>query len=182
MHVETWIPGQNKKLDQLFDSLREIQYQNKSHRLWKNYSENSFKDAVALTIVFDNDVPEVCSSICYKDHWPHNVLRIYNRTWKCSNRKSFLKTVTPAMGLCGKDQIKWIKSNYNEFLYFISRETDNWQEWMVNEFKKSHDLDFQKDEYKYLTCNNINDDSCWQFIIYNGKEELLNLWKRRLKE
>lgn len=175
----TWEPGTDRYLDQLFDHLREEQYQDRSHRLWKNYSKDSFESAVALTIVFNDSVPEVCASISNRECWPSNAYRIYNRTWKCSNKKSFLRSVTPAMGAAGVDQVQWLKENTDAELYFISRETDNWQDWMIEHFAKDFSLEFKKDNYMYLTCPNECDDSCWQRIIYNGNEELLETWKRR---
>jgi len=45
MRTETWAKGTSSKLDKLFDDLREQQYQNREHRLWKNYSKESFDRA-----------------------------------------------------------------------------------------------------------------------------------------
>ena len=50
MKTITWEPGTNSELDQEFEKLREAQYKNSNHRLWKNYSKDSFKSAIALTI------------------------------------------------------------------------------------------------------------------------------------
>ena len=55
MHTVTWRPGQNPELDLIYDQLREQQYQDRSQRLWKNYSKDSFSHAVALTIHFDDN-------------------------------------------------------------------------------------------------------------------------------
>lgn len=183
MNTITWKPGSDTKLDDLFDSLREKQHQDRSHRLWKNYSLEYWNDAgiIANTICFDkNNTPEVCSTISSRPCWPVGVFRIYNRTWKCSNKKQFLRTVTPAMALAGKSQIEWLETYVNSELYFISRETDNWQEWMINSFYNTHAMEFKMDNYLYLTCPNDCDNSCWQKIIYNGKEDLLKQWQRKV--
>jgi hypothetical protein len=179
MKVKTWSPDTDLVMDQLFDQLREKQYNDKTHRLWKNYSKENFKHAVALTIVFNkDDVPEVCTSISSRSCWPENVYRIYNRTWKPFNKQKFLRTVTPAMGLAGQDQIAWLKNKKCD-LYFISRETENWQSWMIENFAKDFNINFKSDNYMYLTCPNECDESCWQRIIYNGDENVLKKWKRR---
>lgn len=183
MQAKTWIPGTEPELDELWERLREIRYQDRSHRLWENYSADSFRSSIALTIVFnDQEEPEVCSSISSRSCWPKGAYRIYNRTWKCSNKQQFLRTVTPAMGIAGLDQVRWLKENKNCQLYFISRETDNWQQWMIENFAISHGLDFKMDNYLYLTCPNECDANCWQRIIYNGNEDLLSQWKRKLNQ
>lgn len=183
MRAVTWSPGSDDELDKLFDYLREEQHKDKSHRLWQNYSKLYWDDAgiVANTISFnDEDEPEVCSTISSRTCWPKDVYRIYNRTWKCSNKKSFLKTVTPAMGLAGKSQIHWLKHNTNCKLHFISRQTDNWQQWMIDSFRKSHQITLKMDNYFYLTCPNCEDPSCWQRIIYNGSKKILDKWQRKV--
>jgi hypothetical protein len=40
-------------------------------------------------------------------------------------------------------------------------------------------INFKSDKYRYITCDNCEDDVCWQSIIYNGDEKLLDKWKRR---
>lgn len=182
MKATTWIPGSNLELDAMFDSLREKQYQDKSHRLYKNYSKEYWANAgiVANTIAFNsNNEPEVCATISNRTCWPSTVYRIYNRTWKCSNKQTFLRTVTPAMALVGKSQIQWLYEHTDCDLYFISRQTDNWQAWMIKSFFKNYAMPFRQDEYAYLTCPNSNDDSCWQRIIYNGSENILTQWQRK---
>lgn len=179
MKTITWVPGTNTDLDKLFDELRERHYQDHSHRLWKNYAREAFAEVAALTIYFDNDnVPEVCSSVTRRACWPDTAYRIHNRVWKCNNKKEFLRKVSPSMGYSARSQIDWLAANTDCKLYFISRQTDNWQSWMAEHFK-DYEIDFKFDNYKYLTCPNECDETCWQHIVYNGDEELLNLWKRR---
>ena len=179
MRTITWVPGTNTQLDQLFDDLRDRHYNDHSHRLWKNYSKKSFENVSVLTIHFDdNNVPEVCSSVMHRSCWPTGVYRIHNRVWKCNNKKEFLKTVSPSMGHSAESQIDWLRKNTDCQLFFISRQTDNWQEWMIKHFK-AYGIDFKTDNYKYLTCPNESDDTCWQHIIYCGDEQLLEHWKRR---
>jgi hypothetical protein len=82
------------------------------------------------------------------------------------------------MGLTAKSQIEWLKENTDCKLYFISRQTDNWNDWMIEHFKE-YGIEFKTDNYMYLTCPNECDDTCWQRIIYSGDTGLLEQWKRK---
>jgi len=180
MKVITWAPGTNIEYDELFETLRAEHYADTSHRLWKNYAKEAFNDVAALTIYFDDDgVPEVCSSTTQRSCWPAGAYRIHNRVWKANNKKTFLRRVSPSMGHSAASQIEWLKNNTDCQMYFISRQTDNWNDWMIEHFKE-YSIEFKTDNYMYLTCPNECDDTCWQRIIYNGNSELLQEWKRRL--
>jgi len=181
MKTITWKPGTDKELDDEFERLRVIQYNNQSHRLWKNYSKESFKSAVALTICYsESGDPELCSSIASRDCWPTNAYRILNRLWKISDirKTSAPSSMSRSFGHTAISQINWLKENTEFQLYFISRETDNWEHWVARQFLKNHDLYFEIGTHKYLTCPNEADSSCWQRIIFNGSNELLNSWKK----
>ena len=181
MKTITWSPGTNPELDRLFDSLRDEQYQDRSHRLWKNYSKDSFEFAVALTICFDSDgVPEMCSSIASRDCWPRNTYRILNRLWKHSNKIKYPRVMSPSFAESAKSQIDWLDKNTDCNLYFISRQTDNWEEWVIRNFKEAYNIPFETDKYKYLTCPNECDETCWQKIIYHGDASVLDQWKRQI--
>ena len=183
MTVITWRPGTSTEYDQLFDNLRELHYNDHTHRLWKNYSKNSFDYAgiVANTIYFDNNnVPEVCSTIGSRECWPAGVYRILNRTWKANNKKTFLKKISDSMGQTIISQINWLRENTDCELYFASRQTKNWEKWGVENLKSQFNLIFNFTEHKYLTCPNECDDTCWQNIIYYGNENLLTQWKRKV--
>jgi hypothetical protein len=56
--------------------------------------------------------------------------------------------------------------------------SDNWEQWCINNFLDRFNLEFKTDNYKYLTCPNECDDTCWQKIIYNGNESILSQWKK----
>jgi hypothetical protein len=179
MKVVTWAPGTNPTYDLIFEELREKHYNDHSHRLWKNYAKEAFADVAVLSIYFDEDNnPEVCSSATQRSCWPNSAYRIHNRVWKCNNKKQFLRKVSPSMGYTAQSQIKWLKENTDCELYFISRQTDNWNDWMITHFKE-YGIEFKTDNYMYLTCPNECDDTCWQRIIYNGNPEILKAWKRR---
>ena len=181
MKTITWSPGTNPELDRLFDSLRDEQYQDRSHRLWKNYSKDSFEFAVALTICFnDSGVPEMCSSIASRDCWPDRAYRILNRLWKHSNKIKFPRVMSPSFAESAKSQIEWLANNTDCELYFISRQTDNWEEWVIRNFKEVYNVSFETDKYKYLTCPNECDETCWQNIIYHGDASVLDRWKRQI--
>jgi hypothetical protein len=181
MESITWIPGTNPEFDQLFDTLRIQQYNNKSHRLWKNYGPDIVKSSIALTICFDDDdQPEICSSIAYKDCWPTKTYRILNRLWKTNDhRKSGAPgLMSTSFGSSALSQIEWLNNNIDYKLYFLSRETSNWETFAVRQFAR-FGIKFETTEYRYLTCPNECDDSCWQNIVYHGDGEILNQWKRR---
>lgn len=181
MNAITWAPGTNKELDILFDNLREDQHQNKEHRLWKNYSKDMLNFSVALTIVFDNEQPVMCSSIASRDCWPVDSYRILNRLWKVQDsRKSGAPgTMSVSFGYSALSQIEWLNINTAHKLYFISRETDNWERWVAKQFEQNHNLVFKIGQGKFLTCPNECDDSCWQRIIYNGSALVLEKWKQK---
>lgn len=178
MKTITWRPGELPEYDILFDTLREKQFRDRSHRLWKNYSKEEFDflKPVALTIYFDeSDEPATCSSIASRDCWPAHVYRIHNRTWKPNSRSKLLNTMSPV----ALEQVKWLQEHTDCRLYFISRSTKHWEKWMCNELKQRYNMDFKTDNFLYLTCPNVNDSSCWQKIIYNGDERFLEQWNRK---
>jgi hypothetical protein len=181
MEAITWAPGTDLEFDQLFNTLRIQQYNNKSHRLWKNYGPDIINDSVALTICFDSEnQPEMCSSIAYKICWPANTYRILNRLWKVNeHRKSGAPgSMSQSFGISAISQIEWLNNNSNYKLYFLSRETTNWETFAIRQFAR-FGIKFESTEYKYLTCPNECDESCWQNIVYHGDIEILNQWKRR---
>ena len=179
MRTVTWVPGSDPEYDSIFEELREQHYNDHSHRLWKNYAREAFNKVSILSIYFDdNGDPEVCSSALQRDCWPKDAYRIHNRVWKCNNKKQFLRKVSPSMGHIANSQIKWLTENTSCQLYFISRQTNNWDDWMITHFKE-YGIDFKTDNYMYLTCPNECDETCWQRIIYSGNDSLLEQWKRR---
>lgn len=179
MHVITWIPNSNKEYDTLFDTLRENQYQDTSHRYWKNYSRESFLDTLVHSIYFNNEGnPEVCSSVSHRSCWPKNVFRILNRTWKVTNRETMIRKMAPSSGYTAISQIEWIKQNTDYELVFVSRQTNNWENFAIRNLQENFNLSFETDNYKYLTCPNECDNTCWQKIIYNGNTDVLQQWKR----
>ena len=182
MNTVTWIPGTNSEYDQLFEVLRKQQYDNHEHRLWENYSRAAFTEVAAKTIHFNDDnTPESCSSITRRACWPNNVYRILNRFWKPFNRLELhQRTMTNSIGESTKSQVKWLSANTNCELYFISRQTAGWQEFVVKCYKRDFNLNFKSDmNMLYLTCADECNDTCWQRIIYNGDESILEKWKRK---
>jgi hypothetical protein len=180
METYTWVPGTEPELDKIFDDAREARYQDRHHRLWENYSKDHFESAVALTIAFNKEgIPEMCSSISSRECWPQGAYRILNRLWKHSNKVFYPRVMSLSFAESAKSQIDWLEQHTNCKLFFISRQTDNWQEWVMRNFREVYDVDFSTDTYKYLTCPNECDSTCWQSIIYNGDAELLTDWNRR---
>jgi hypothetical protein len=183
MRSITWKPGTDAYLDDLFDELREKRFQDRNHKLWKNYSReeiSKYSGSIAYTICFDNnDHPEMCSTISQRDCWPQGAYRILNRLWKNSNLLNYPVVMSPSFGSSANSQVEWLKQNTNFRMYFISRQKDNWEKWCIRMFKKHYGLEFLTDDYKYLTCPNLCDSTCWQKIIFNGDPIVLEEWQRR---
>ena len=182
MYAVTWRPGTDSLYDPLFDHLRERQYRDHDHPLWKNYNQEHFiKECLALTIAFNEyNLPVLCSSVLSRACWPKQTYRILNRLWAVSHSVSPIKNLMPEGSALLKSQINWLKENTNVELVFISRDTANWQQWTVKQYQKNYELDFEFDDYKYQVCNDACDDTCWQRIVYQGNKELLTSWSRKL--
>ena len=181
MYTKTWKFGTDSDLDQLFEALREKQYHDRSHSLWRNYSPDAFKECEVVSINFVNDEPFFCSGILKRDCWPNNTYRILNRLWKPAPRANSIRRLSPGLGSMLHSQLAWLRENTNFELAFVSRETEHWQQFFLDNFKNYFNLEFKMDNYKYLTCNNARDPSCWQKIIYYGDDTVLKLWKRNEK-
>lgn len=181
MLCQIWVPGTNQDLDQSFDHLRQLQYNNRQDLLWGNYTADAFRDCLALTIFFNaHNEPEVCSSIAKRDVWPGDVYRICNRFWKPNNRlKGFNRELSTGFVETVRAQIKWLESNTDCRLYFISRSTIGWQRHLSTKLNQTLGINFAYDKYRYQTCDCASNDSCWQSIIYAGDTKILESWPRR---
>lgn len=177
--VETWVPGSNEKLDNLFETHREKFYTSNTHVLCKNYTKEHFKKCSALSIAFENNLPIFCSSILNRSVWPKEVFRIGNRFWRTGNSHYLLQKLSPGVGEMMLSQLDWLNKNTNYELAFISRQYDNWQNFMIQQFKNRYQINFETDTYKYQTCETPNDDTCWQQIIYVGNSKILSSWNRK---
>ena len=180
MNAITWKPGTDALYDPLFDHLREKHFRDHSHPLWQNYNrKHFFEECLALTIAFnEHGFPILCSSVLARDCWPNNTFRILNRLWAVFPTERPIKDLHPAGGPLLRSQIEWIKDNFTCDMVFISRESYNWQKWTIEQYKRLYQLDFEHDNYYYLTCNDPLDNSCCQKIIYQGDKTLLTDWKR----
>lgn len=180
MKTVTWTAGTNKELDDIFDYQRKLQF-NDTHRLAKNYSAKMYDFSIALTIAFDhNENPVICSSIASRSCWPKGAYRVMNRLWKTKeNRIKHSTFVSDAMIGNLKSQIEWLNQNTNHQLYFISREKDGWRDWSINKLYEQFGITFKKADGKYLTCPDETHESCWQYIIYQGNDEILTDWKSK---
>jgi len=179
IHAKTWIPGTNQELDNLFENLRQNIYDSQQYTLWSNYHVDHFKKCSALTISFEDNIPLFCASILERDIWPKGVYRIMNRYWRIGGDHAVLKTLSTGTGILVQSQLEWVRSQKNFQLAFISRQYDHCQNFSIREFSKNFKINFQSDNYYYCTCETLNDDSCWQKIIYDGNSSILEFWKRR---
>jgi hypothetical protein len=179
IYAKTWVPGTNQELDSLFEILRQDIYNKQEYTLWANYNFDHFKQCTALTISFDGNVPLFCSSILERNSWPKGVYRILNRYWRVGNDVTILKTFSTGSGAMIQSQLDWCKSQNNFHLAFISRQYNHWQKFMIREFSKKFNIEFQSDNYNYRTCETPNDISCWQKIIYQGDSSILESWDHK---
>ena len=180
MHTDIWIPGTLQSLDDLFEELRAQQFENQDDHLWYNYSASSFLDCAALCITFDQrNNPKFCSSILIRDCWPPKTYRILNRMWKAGPRTySLYDGPGPEFVDHIVEQTRWIREYKKAELVFMSRKNKNWQSLVLKSLEPTG-LPFKIDEYKYLTCNNFDDEDCWQHIMYLGDESKLDQWSRK---
>jgi hypothetical protein len=180
MTVKIWVPGSEPELDKLFEQLRVVQFEHQEDHLWYNYSESAFLECDALCIAFDNQGnPEFCSSILKRSCWPDNTYRVLNRLWKTIPRiQSIRKGASPGFLNSIAAQSKWLQEHRKADLIFISRKNNNWQSILLDSLDR-YGMPFKSDEYKYLTCDNVGDEDCWQHIIYRGDATILPQWKRK---
>jgi hypothetical protein len=180
MTVKIWVPGSEPEFDELFDKLRAKQFEHQEDHLWYNYSESAFLECDALCIAFDDQGnPEFCSSILKRSCWPDNTYRVLNRLWKTIPRiQSIRKGASPGFLNSISAQSQWLKENRTADLIFISRKNNNWQTILLDSLDR-YNMPFKTDKYKYLTCSNVNDEDCWQHIIYCGDESKLPQWERK---
>ena len=182
MNTEIWVPGANTKLDNLFDSLRSQQYLDTTHPLHKNYAAEAFEECSALSITFDNDQPIVVGSILARSCWPKNAYRIVNRFWKVHEHRLPHLDRRHGMTVFSKTveaHVNYAEQQLGAEMTFISREYNNWQGFTQKILAAKVGLEFKYNDRKYLTCGNEHDDTCWQKILYRGKEDLLTDWKTK---
>ena len=75
--------------------------------------------------------------------------------------------------------VNYAEQELNADLVFISRQHDNWQAFTKRILIQKADIEFKYNDYKYLTCSNEHDDTCWQKIVYRGNEDLLTQWQKQ---
>jgi hypothetical protein len=76
-------------------------------------------------------------------------------------------------------QLNYCYQHLNAELVFMSRQYNNWQKFAQDILMKHINILFEYDSQSYLTCNNINDDTCWQKIMYHGNQSLLKDWRNK---
>lgn len=183
IRTEIWKQGSSPSLDVLFEQLRIQQFSDTTHPLHSNYNLFNFQEALVLSITFDNDIPVCCSSILNRNCWPKNTYRILNRFWKVkSERFILLNTGNKMLRISHaiKSQLEFCQNNLDAELIFISRYENNWQKFMLDCIKNNTNYVWNKDvNYRYQTCDNAEDDTCWQSIIYYGNTEILKNWTRK---
>jgi hypothetical protein len=181
--TETWKPRTRPKLDKLFDELRQEQHSDTSHPLYQNYTKEAFHQCAALTITFDNDVPICCSGILHRSCWPNNAYRILNRFWKTKKERFVsLNTHNRMLRIADsiKNQLEYAEKHLGAELVFISRHQDNWQKFMLDVIKNNTGYHWHLDlENLYQSCDDAQDETCWQKIIYYGDSNLLTHWNKK---
>jgi hypothetical protein len=179
----TWVPGTRENLDSLFEELRQEQNSDTDHSLHQNYIKEAFQECSALTITFDNNIPICCSGILQRAVWPNNSFRILNRFWKTKKERFVsLNTHNKMIRISDsiKHQLEYAEKNLEAKLVFISRHQDNWQEFMLDVIRNNTGYVWNADLHNlYQTCDNAEDITCWQKIIYYGDSKLLDNWNKK---
>jgi len=127
-------------------------------------------------------MPIVVGSILARPCWPKNAYRILNRFWKVHEHRLPHLDRNHGMSVFSKTveaHVNYAEKELNADLVFISRQHDNWQAFIKKILIQKVGIEFKYNDHKYLTCNNEHDDSCWQKIVYRGREDLLIDWKKR---
>jgi hypothetical protein len=103
-----------------------------------------------------------------------------NRTWKLGNdREPVLRHVTDEMAYTIKSQLTWLHENQDFDLAFISRETSSWKNWFVRDMLDKHGVEFKTSDNRYITCDNKFKQTCWQYIVYQGNDKVLEKWDQQ---
>jgi hypothetical protein len=179
MKFHIWTPNTNSELDDKFHNLRQNQFSS-GHNLRLNYSKKDFDECLKLTMVEDSSGKMLaCASILQRDIWPNGVYRILNRLWKPHNKIFIVKDIAEAIVVLMTNQIDWLKTNTDVKLYFISRQKLNWTTWAIEKSKKAGFM-FSTDVRFFQTCKFATSDKCWQQIIYNGDQSLLDSWPSKI--
>jgi len=179
----TWVPGTRDNLDSLFEELRQEQFSDSDHSLHENYTKDAFLECAALTITFDNDIPICCSGILHRTVWPEQSFRILNRFWKTKKERFVSLNTHNKMHRISdsiKHQLEYAEKNLGAKLIFISRHQENWQQFMLDVIENNTGYKWEADlQNLYQTCDNAQDDTCWQKIIYYGDSKLLDRWNKK---
>lgn len=178
--VTTWI--NDPILDEIYEDLRKKHYIKSGHRLYKNYSQSHIQEVSAKSIYWGHSgEPEIVASILARPCWPDGTFRILNRLWKPAMMTKPIFDIDEGFALLIKDQVSWCELRGAKG-FFMSRQGDsNWQQWAAEKLSEQTELEFYLPEEKFLTCNNEEDDSCWQKIIYYGDRNELSSWKNKPK-
>lgn len=165
-------------LDEIYEDLRKKHYVNEGHRLYKNYSKDHINEVSAKTIYWGHSgEPEIVCSILKRPCWPDNTYRILNRLWKAKLMSGPIFDISEGFAKILEDQLSWCQLRKADGV-FMSRQGDGqWQQWASEKLQAMTGLEFYLPSQKFLTCNNEEDDSCWQKIIYYGNPDVIQQWK-----
>lgn len=166
-------------LDAIYEDLRKKHYVKIGHRLYKNYSKDHLAEVSAKTIYWGHSgEPEIVCSILARPCWPDNTYRILNRLWKPEMLTGPIFDISEGFAKILEDQTSWCELRGAKGI-FMSREGDGrWQRWANAKLTKMTGIQFYMPGDKFLTCNNEDDDSCWQRILFNGDVATLDDWKK----
>jgi hypothetical protein len=175
--VTTWVS--DSYLDEVYETLRKQHCAKPEFRLNKNYGQEHVKEVSAKTIYWnDSGEPEIVCSILIRPCWPANTYRILNRLWKVVPLTDPTFAISSGFSKIIQNQISWCTSN-NAVGVFMSRQgPGNWQKWANEILSKQTNINFYLPDNKFLTCDNTQDDSCWQKIIFHGDTTVLNTWSK----
>jgi len=133
-------------------------------KLARNYKNIDFDKFENYTIITHNNDIVSFSSILYRDLWPKNTVRIFNRLWR--NKK--FDWVNPTFGIISQlnynHQVNYARDNGFDFV-FISREKT--PKHLTRWLKQANEFDggWIYCEDKKRVCNG-SPENCVQWVIY----------------
>lgn len=176
--VTTWVT--DSVLDRIYEDLRQQHYNRKNLRLYKNYSPDHVREVSARSIYWNEEgKPSIVCSILSRSCWPAGTYRILNRLWKPEMNSGPIRGINIGFAKLAIDQTKWCMERGGKTV-FMSRQMDGWAKWALPYFNQTTGLEFELPQGRYLTCDDEENDDCWQKILIHGDVSLaLNTWKSK---
>lgn len=176
--VTTW--KTDPLLDLIYDDLRQQHYNRQHLRLYRNYSHDHVKEVSVKSIYWrDDGSPGIICSVLGRKCWPQGTYRILNRLWKPTINTGPRRGIDHGFSMLVINQTQWCMDRGARAV-FMSRQTDGWTRWAGEHFNRSTGLFFECPTGRYLTCDDDENNECWQKILIHGDvNSVLNTWRNK---